>query len=103
MAIRLLALDMDGTVLQNDAVTVSQANLAAIRAAIGLGVAVTYCTGRMRHRLPQALLAGAPEIQALRSWAAWVWAAPGQAARDRAAPVRSRSRCRYPRQRPRRS
>ena len=63
MAIRLLALDMDGTVLQNDAVTVSQANLAAIRAAIGLGVAVTYCTGRMRHRLPQALLAGAPEIQ----------------------------------------
>ena len=63
MAIKLLALDMDGTVLRNDAVTVSQADLDAIRAAIAQGVLVTYCTGRMRHRLPLALLKGVPEIQ----------------------------------------
>ncbi len=63
MAIKLLALDMDGTVLQNDAISVSQRNLRAIKTAIQSGVAVTYCTGRMRHRLPTALLEGAPEIQ----------------------------------------
>lgn len=55
MKIKLLALDMDGTTLKSDHVTVSPANRAAIEAANARGVFVVTATGRMRHRLPEAI------------------------------------------------
>ena len=63
MEYKLLALDMDGTVLSDDSVSVSQANLDAINAAIARGVIVVYCTGRMRNRLPEMLQQGAPGMR----------------------------------------
>lgn len=53
MDIRLIALDMDGTTLQDDHVTLSPRNRAAIDAAIAAGVQVVFATGRMRYRLPE--------------------------------------------------
>ena len=44
--IRLIALDLDGTLLSPDHVTVSEANRAALRAAHSAGIAVAVATGR---------------------------------------------------------
>lgn len=55
MNIKLLALDMDGTTLKSDSVTVSPANRTAIEAAAARGILVVTATGRMRHRLPEAI------------------------------------------------
>ena len=44
--IRLIALDLDGTLLSPDHVTVSEANRAALRAAHNAGIAVAVATGR---------------------------------------------------------
>lgn len=44
--IRLIALDLDGTLLSPDHVTVSEANRAALRAAHSAGIAVAAATGR---------------------------------------------------------
>lgn len=52
MNIKLLALDMDGTTLKDDHLTVSARNRQAIEAAIAKGIQVVTATGRMRHRLP---------------------------------------------------
>lgn len=45
--VKLVALDLDGTLLASDHRTVPQENLEAIRAADAHGVRVTICTGRM--------------------------------------------------------
>lgn len=55
MKIRLIALDMDGTTLENDHLTVSDRNLKAIRAALAKDVYVVTATGRMRYRLPEPI------------------------------------------------
>lgn len=55
MSIELLALDLDGTTLNNDHLTVSQQNAAALRAAMDKGVLLVPATGRARGRLPEFL------------------------------------------------
>lgn len=52
MNIKLLALDMDGTVMKSDHVTLSGRNRAAIEAAAKIGVTVVIATGRVRERIP---------------------------------------------------
>lgn len=56
MNIRVLLLDMDGTTLQDDKVTVSDRNMAAIRRAIEAGVEVVPCTGRVLDMYPPQIL-----------------------------------------------
>ena len=53
--IRLIALDMDGT-LVNDKKTVSARNLEALRAAMSAGIYIVPATGRTSGTLPQELL-----------------------------------------------
>lgn len=55
MSIELLAVDLDGTILNNDHLTVSPENVAAMRAAIEKGVLLVPATGRARGRLPEFL------------------------------------------------
>lgn len=55
MPIKLLAMDLDGTVINNDHLTVSQKNLDAIRAAQEKGVLAVPTTGRAKGRLPDFL------------------------------------------------
>ena len=45
--VRLIALDMDGTLLLSDHQTVPQRNIDAIRRANAAGIHVCICTGRM--------------------------------------------------------
>lgn len=45
--IKLIALDMDGTLLANDHQTIPPENIRAIRAAQAAGICVCICTGRM--------------------------------------------------------
>ncbi|WP_196592607.1 Cof-type HAD-IIB family hydrolase [Pectinatus sottacetonis] len=51
MAIKLIALDMDGTTL-NDEHKISDENRSAINAALVQGIVVTVCTGRSNTELP---------------------------------------------------
>lgn len=62
MQIALLAFDLDGTFLKNDHLTVSEHNLAALRAVIEKGVIAVPATGRARGRLPE-FLDGFPGIR----------------------------------------
>lgn len=55
MKIKLLALDMDGTALCDDHVTISTENRDAIEAAIAKGVTVLTATGRVRARVPEQM------------------------------------------------
>ena len=57
MNIKLLALDMDGTVLCDDHATIIPENRAAIKAAIAKGIAVVTATGRVRGRIPDQMAA----------------------------------------------
>ena len=45
--VRLIALDMDGTLLLSDHQTVPQRNIDAIRLSNAAGIHVCICTGRM--------------------------------------------------------
>lgn len=54
--IKMLAIDLDGTLLSTAESALSQRNLRAIRACIDKGILVAVATGRMRHRLPEAFL-----------------------------------------------
>lgn len=45
--VRLIALDMDGTLLNSDHQTIPQENIDAIRHATAEGIRVCICTGRM--------------------------------------------------------
>ncbi len=56
MGIKLLALDMDGTLMKSDHVTISEANQAAIRKAMARGVLFVPATGRMKAFIPQGVL-----------------------------------------------
>lgn len=51
MIIKLIALDLDGTVLRTDK-TVSERNLRVIRAAVAKGIIVLPATGRMKKMIP---------------------------------------------------
>lgn len=53
--IKLVALDMDGTTLNDNHITVSRKNRAAISQAIGQGVAVVPATGRSLAELPSSV------------------------------------------------
>ena len=58
MPIRLVAIDLDGT-LVNDALTIHERDLAAVKAATATGVHVVIATGRMfRSSLPYARMLG---------------------------------------------
>ena len=57
MAIKLIALDLDGTLLSSDHLTVSDINLRAIEAAIERGIQVVLATGRTLYDIPQELRA----------------------------------------------
>lgn len=56
MPVKLVASDMDGTLLQDDHITISERNLRAIRELIRKGIYFVPASGRMLHFLPQALL-----------------------------------------------
>ena len=65
--VRLIALDMDGTLLKSDHRTISERNIEAIRRADRAGIRVCICTGRMledasefihRLKLPCSVIAG---------------------------------------------
>ena len=59
-AVRLLALDLDGTILGDD-LRISRRTRAAVAGAVARGVAVVLATGRMyRSALPYAALLGLP-------------------------------------------
>lgn len=53
--IKLLAVDMDGTALRNDHITISERNLKTIQKAIDLGIIFVPATGRMKNHYPEAL------------------------------------------------
>ena len=55
MPVKLIASDMDGTLLMDDHVTISERNLRAIREAIRRGIHFVPASGRMLTFLPQAL------------------------------------------------
>lgn len=55
MNIKLIALDMDGTTLQNDFRSISARNKEAIAAAIQKGLVVVPATGRIQGQLPQSI------------------------------------------------
>lgn len=54
MNIKLIALDMDGTVLKNDHASISQYTLNTLQKAIDQGVEIVPATGRVLSNLPQA-------------------------------------------------
>lgn len=54
--IKMLAIDLDGTLLSTADSALSQRNRQAILACIDKGILVAVATGRMRHRLPEAFL-----------------------------------------------
>lgn len=56
MSIQLIALDMDGTTLQNDHVSISPRTQRAIRAAINKGILVVPATGRLNSLLPESVM-----------------------------------------------
>lgn len=56
MAVKLLALDMDGTTLMNDHYTVSKRNQQAIKWAIAQGIEFVPATGRTITHLPKDIL-----------------------------------------------
>lgn len=65
--VRLIALDMDGTLLKSDHRTISERTIEAIRRADRAGIRVCICTGRMledasefihRLKLPCSVIAG---------------------------------------------
>lgn len=53
--IKLLALDMDGTTLKDDHITISEQNLKSIQKAIDSGIIFVPATGRMKNHYPNAL------------------------------------------------
>lgn len=55
MAVKLICLDMDGTLLDEDHFTICPENLRAIRAALAAGVVVAPATGRIVSRLAEQL------------------------------------------------
>ena len=57
MKIKLLALDMDGTVLCDDHATIVSENRTAIETAIAMGVTVVTATGRVKGRIPDQMAA----------------------------------------------
>ncbi len=57
MAVRLIAADMDGTMLRDDHVTISERNLHAVRESIQRGIWFVPATGRMLGLVPQSLTA----------------------------------------------
>lgn len=57
MSVKVLLLDMDGTTLENNQVTVSERNMKAITSAIEKGIYVIPCTGRVLDMYPPQLLA----------------------------------------------
>ncbi|WP_196604873.1 Cof-type HAD-IIB family hydrolase [Pectinatus haikarae] len=61
MAVKLIALDMDGTTL-NDEQTISDQNRAAINEALKRGITVTVCTGRSNTELAP-IMALLPELR----------------------------------------
>ena len=61
MSVRLLAYDLDGTVV-NDVNEVTDASLAALRRAVDAGVAVASISGRNVEK-SQEPFAGVPDIQ----------------------------------------
>ena len=62
MPVKLIASDMDGTLLMDDHVTISERNLRAIKEAIRRGIHFVPASGRMLTFLPQALV-DIPEIR----------------------------------------
>lgn len=56
MSIRVILLDMDGTLLGNSQVAVSMRNMEALSRAMRKGVAVVPCTGRVFDMMPPQLL-----------------------------------------------
>lgn len=56
MNIKLIALDLDGTTLQNDHVTISPRTDRAIRAAIEKGILIVPTTGRLNSLLPESVI-----------------------------------------------
>ena len=73
MNIRMIALDMDGTTLNNDHITLPERNRHAILAAIAKQIHVVTATGRMRHRLPAVIEAMPGTRYAVTSNGAAVW------------------------------
>jgi Cof subfamily protein (haloacid dehalogenase superfamily) len=55
MDIRLIALDMDGTTLQKDYMSISQRTRTALEAAIARGIHVVPSTGRILGQLPESV------------------------------------------------
>lgn len=56
MRIRLILLDMDGTLLGRSQVAVSRRNMAALQRALRQGVTIVPCTGRVFDMLPPQIL-----------------------------------------------
>ena len=54
--IRAVLMDMDGTLLGTSQVAVSMRNMAAVQKAIGMGIKVIPCTGRVFDMMPPQLL-----------------------------------------------
>ena len=55
--IKMICVDLDGTLLCDDHQTIPQANLEAIREAAAAGVSVVPCTGRILSRVPASVRA----------------------------------------------
>jgi len=55
MTVRLIAVDLDGTLLENDHMTLPHKNLRAIEDAVGRGVSVVPATGRTQFDIPASL------------------------------------------------
>lgn len=62
MQLKLFAMDLDGTALNSDHLTISQENLDALREAAAQGILVVPSTGRALRRLPP-FVAQLPEIR----------------------------------------
>ena len=56
MNVQLIALDMDGTTLQDDHLSISLRTEQAIKAAVAKGIVVVPATGRLDTLLPQSLM-----------------------------------------------
>ena len=54
--IKAIFVDMDGTILGNSQVAISARNMAALQAALDMGVYVIPCTGRVYNMLPPQLM-----------------------------------------------